>query len=109
MTRKSYGDMTPAPVIVSALVTAGIWLGVILSLAYLAGCAASLPPNSPKEHSTTVQCARSAPIMGWGGGTVFAVTIDSTSQGGTFKTTADCGGIDATMYPQAPKTAASGP
>lgn len=79
----------------------------ILAAVALSACAASLPPNNPKEHSTTVQCARSAPIMGWGGGTIFAVTIDSTSEGGTFKTTADCGGIEATMNAKAPKAASA--
>lgn len=82
---------------------------ILLVAVALAGCAASLPPNNPKEHSTTVQCARSAPIAGWGGGTVFSVTIDSTVEGGTFKTTADCGGIEATMNAKAPKAAASAP
>ena len=85
------------------------FLLVVLVTIAASGCAASLPANSPKEHSTTVQCARSAPIMGWGGGTVFAVTIDSTSEGGTFETTADCGGIKATMNAKAPKPAASAP
>lgn len=82
---------------------------ILVAVAALSACAASLPPNNPKEHSTTVQCARSAPIMGWGGGTIFAVTIDSTSEGGSFKTTADCGGIEAIMLPKVPAKAASAP
>lgn len=77
-------------------------------LAALAGCAAQLPPNSPKEHSSYVQCARAAPIMGWGGGTVWVVSLDETKEGGTFEMIADCGGIKATMN-QRPAKAASAP
>ncbi len=80
---------------------------LIALLAGLTGCAASLPANNPKEHSSYVQCARSAPIMGWGGGTVFTVVIDETKEGGTFKMTADCGGIEATMNPRLPKAASA--
>ena len=79
----------------------------LLVLLSLPGCAAQLPANNPKEHSSYVQCARSAPIMGWGGGTVFTVVIDETKEGGTFKMTADCGGIEAVMNPRLPKAASA--
>lgn len=82
-------------------------LASLLLLALLTACAAQLPPNNPREHSSYVQCARSAPIMGWGGGTVFTVVLDETKEGGTFKMTADCGGIEATMNQRAAKAASA--
>lgn len=82
----------------------------ILAAVALSACAASLPPNNPKEHSTTVQCARSAPIMGWGGGTVWSASLDDTKEGGTFEMIGECGGFKTTQNQKLPAVkAASAP
>lgn len=85
-----------------------VWMILVV---LLASCSASLPPTAATPGQSIVTCARSAPIMGWGGGTVFTVVIDATHEGGSFKTTADCGGIEAVMNPTAvpvPATATKG-
>lgn len=61
----------------------------------LIGCSAPAF-NSPGEKSTYVQCVRSSPIMGWGGGWGVTVVIDATKEGGTFDVSPDCS-ISATM------------
>jgi len=73
----------------------------LIFLLLLTGCGASLPPNSPKEHSSYIQCARSSPIAGWGGGTVWIISLDSTKEGGSFEMAGDCGGVKAVMNQKA--------